>query len=460
MRARGIRSYHRPGRLEEALSLLGQGAVPVGGGTRLFSAPCELANLLDLQALDLGAIANEDGDLVMGSLVTLQDIVDSERAFAGTAGLLPAACRAQSPSRMIRGTATLAGEAVHGAPDSEVAAALLALNAVFVIAHPKEPRESPALRFVRNPTEDLRGGGLVERIVIPGPPDGAALERAALLPSAPPLVAAAVTVAFSGDKCSRCRIALCGLEGRPARSPEAEAQVERTGADDGVIQRAAEHAARQAAVRGDAQASRDYRRHLVRVLTLRALRRALAQARGGARPERPRRSERPAPRVLSPLPYFTSGRLELSVNGRPLRAEAEARTTLVELLRQKGLHGAKDACGTGECGACAVLLDGRPVNACLTLAVRAQGRSVQTVEGLTGPRGAASIAAAFVETAALQCGFCASAMEVSTKALLDACPSPSEEEARDALAGCRCPCTGYVRPLAAVAAAAGRKAGP
>jgi carbon-monoxide dehydrogenase small subunit len=458
MLAHGIRSYHRPGRLEEALALAAQGAIPVGGGTRLLATAQAVPNLLDLQALDLATIAPEDGDLHLGASVTLQDVIDAEAAWTGTAGLLPAACQAQ-PSRMVRGMATLAGESVFGAETSEVAAALLALNAVFVIAHPDEPRESPALRFLRQPKDDLRGGGLVERIFVPGAPDGAALERASLLPAGPALVAVAVTVAFSGDKCSRARIALAGLDGRPARFLEAEAQVERTSADEESLQRAADQAALLAPLRGDTIAGADYKRHLVRVLTRRALRRALHQAREGASPERPRLRPRPTHRGASPMPYFTSGRLELNVNGRPLRAEAEARTSLVELLRREGLHGAKDSCGTGECGACAVLLDGRPVNACLTLAVRAHGRSVQTVEGLS-LRSATSIPAFFAEAEALHCGFCASAMELSTKALADRAPNPDDDEVQDALAGCLCPCTGYARPLAVARAAASRKAAP
>jgi aerobic-type carbon monoxide dehydrogenase small subunit (CoxS/CutS family)/CO/xanthine dehydrogenase FAD-binding subunit len=459
MRAHGIRSYHRPARLEEALALAAQGAVPLGGGTRLFASAGPVPNLLDLQALNLGAISSEDGDLHLGAGVTLQDALDAEAAWTGTAGLLPAACLAQSPSRMVRGMATLAGEAVFGAETSEVAAALLALNAVFVIAHPDEPRESPALRFLRQPKDDLGGGGLVERIFIPGAPDGAALERAALLPSSRAIVAVAVTVAFSGEKCSRARIAIAGLDGRPARFLDAETQVERTSADEEALGRAAEQAAQLAPLRDDAMAGVDYKRRLVRVLTLRALRRALRQAREGRASQRRSPRSRPPQRGISPLPYFTSGRLELSVNGRPLRAEAEARTSLVDLLRRQGLHGAKDACGTGECGACTVLLDGRPVNACLTLAVRAHGRSVQTVEGLSS-RVASSIPAVFAETGALHCGFCAPAMELCVKALVERTSTPTEAEARDALAGCLCACTGYVRPLAAARASASRKAAP
>jgi carbon-monoxide dehydrogenase small subunit len=148
----------------------------------------------------------------------------------------------------------------------------------------------------------------------------------------------------------------------------------------------------------------------------------------------------------------------MTVNGRPLRADAEARTTLVEVLRRAGLRGAREACGTGDCGACTVVLDGRPVCACLTLAVRAHGRSLQTVEGLTGPRGATLIPAEFVEQGAVHCGFCTPAQELCVKALLDSSREPSEEDALDALAGARCPCLGPARPVAAAQAAAARKA--
>src|ERR1700704_1655650 len=159
MLARGIRSYHRPTRLEEALSLARQGVVPLAGGTRLFATDREVPNVLDLSALGLGRIEMVDGDLRIGTMVTLQDVIDSPLAHEATAGLLPAAARAHSPSRMIRGMATLGGEAPP----------------------PAGPRESPALRFLRDPKEDLGDGGLLQGLMIPGVPEGAALERVAVL---------------------------------------------------------------------------------------------------------------------------------------------------------------------------------------------------------------------------------------------------------------------------------------
>jgi aerobic-type carbon monoxide dehydrogenase small subunit (CoxS/CutS family)/CO/xanthine dehydrogenase FAD-binding subunit len=451
--ARGIRSYHRPTRLEDALSLAAQGMRPLAGGTRLFASPAEVPNVLDLSALDLLSLRVEDEDLVIGAMTTLQDVVDSPLSYAATAGLLPAACRAQSPSRMIRNAATLGGESVHADPESEVVAALLALNAVYVVAHPKEPRESPALRFLKNPADDLAGGGLVRSIVIPGAPHGAALERVAVLPSAPPLLAVAATVTFAGENCSRARIALTGLETRPARVLEAETQVERTAGDDKALRRCVEQVVQRAPFRSDAQASSEFRRRAAYPLVLRALRRAVERARRQVPTEVPRLRPPLSHRAAGALPYFTSGRVEMTVNGRPLRAEIEARTTLAELLRREGWPGAKTGCGTGRCGACTVLVDGRPLVSCLQLAVRTQGRSVQTVEGLGTPDALHPIQAAFLEHGAAPCGYCAPATLLCAKALLDAVPDPTEAEARDALGGCLCPCAGHAAPVAALLSA-------
>jgi aerobic-type carbon monoxide dehydrogenase small subunit (CoxS/CutS family)/CO/xanthine dehydrogenase FAD-binding subunit len=453
MLARGIRSYHRPGRLEEALSLAGQGAIPIAGGTRMLASPAELPNLLDLSALGLAGLHVDDGDLVLGPLATLQEVADSTLAHETTSGLLPAACHARSVSRMLRSMATVGGEAVHGAPDSELVAALLALNAIFTVTGPAASDEIPALRFLKDPREDLAGGRLVTSIRIPGAPDGAALERVAPIPSAPALLAVAVAVSFSGPQCARARIALCGLDGRPARLVDAEARIEGTSCGEEALEACAERV-RRASFRDDAHAPAGYRKQVAPALVARAVRSAAQRARAQAATTPARARPTPPTRATGSLPYFTSGRVDLSVNGSPVHAEAEARTSLLELLRRTGHWGVKHGCETGECGACAVLLDGRPVCSCMTLALRAEGRSVLTVEGLGTPERLHPIQAAFVETGAIQCGFCTPAMELCAKALLDAVPDPTAAEVRDALAGSLCRCTGYVKPVEAVMRAA------
>jgi carbon-monoxide dehydrogenase small subunit len=160
----------------------------------------------------------------------------------------------------------------------------------------------------------------------------------------------------------------------------------------------------------------------------------------------------PAPRIPAPMPYFTSGRLELSVNGHVVHAEVDARTTLSELLRSTGTFGVKAGCATGRCGSCTVLLDGRPVAACLTLAVRTQGRAVTTIEGLGTPERPHLLQTAFAASGAAQCGFCTPALVLSARALLETTPQPTEQEVRQELTAL-CRCAGYARALAAVRSA-------
>jgi aerobic-type carbon monoxide dehydrogenase small subunit (CoxS/CutS family)/CO/xanthine dehydrogenase FAD-binding subunit len=451
MLARGIRSYHRPGRIDEALDLAARGAVVLAGGTRLLGSPLQVPNVLDLAALDLSELTIDDGDLRVGAMVTLQELLDSGQAAEATAGLLPEACRLRSVSWMIRGMASIGGESVGADPDSEMAAALLALNAVFTVRRPDGDLEVPALRFLRDPSPDLQGGGIVTSVVVPGAPDGAALERVAVLPSAPPLVAVAVTLSFAGDLCARARIAVTGLEARPARVLEAEARIEGTHLDETAVEKAVKQVGARAAFRGDAHAPASYRRDAAVALARRAILRAAANARTrqdpGPRPE-PRAASHGSP--IAPLPYFTSGRIELTLNGHPASVQIEARTSLLELLRREGLWGVKHGCETGECGACAVLVDGRPVVSCLLLAIRAQGRAVETVEGLGAPDRLHPVQQAFVDSGAIQCGYCTPAMLLLARSLLDSVPRPTEAQVREALAGCLCRCTGYVKPVEAV----------
>jgi carbon-monoxide dehydrogenase small subunit len=144
-----------------------------------------------------------------------------------------------------------------------------------------------------------------------------------------------------------------------------------------------------------------------------------------------------------------------TINGDPVEYVCHPRETLLEVLRNRlGLTGAKEGCGTGDCGACSVTLDGRLVCSCLVLGAEAEGRSVATVEGLASDGKLHPLQTKFLEHAALQCGICTPGFLVAAKALLDRNPDPSEEEIRYALAGNLCRCTGYDKIVRAVSAAA------
>jgi aerobic-type carbon monoxide dehydrogenase small subunit (CoxS/CutS family) len=143
------------------------------------------------------------------------------------------------------------------------------------------------------------------------------------------------------------------------------------------------------------------------------------------------------------------------VNGRRHDVDAPPLKRLLDVLREDcGLTGTKEGCGEGECGACTVLLDGQPVNACLILALQADGKEVVTIEGLT-PEGSLSLLQEkFLSQGAVQCGFCTPGMVVTCHALLLENPSPSEAEVREALSGNLCRCTGYQKIVDAVLATA------
>lgn len=144
--------------------------------------------------------------------------------------------------------------------------------------------------------------------------------------------------------------------------------------------------------------------------------------------------------------------LTLNVNGIDRQVRARVHHTLLETLRDEiGLTGPREGCGIGMCGACTVLLDGRPVSGCLVLAVQAEGREILSVEGLVGPDGALDpIQEAYVDHTAFQCSYCTPGFILTTKALLDEEPDPSREEAKEYLAGNLCRCGSYVKILDAV----------
>jgi len=147
--------------------------------------------------------------------------------------------------------------------------------------------------------------------------------------------------------------------------------------------------------------------------------------------------------------------IEFAVNGTPAQVKSEPNRTLLSVLRENlGLTGTKDGCSSGDCGACVVLLDGRPVNSCMVLAPQAEGAEVVTVEGLARSGQLHPVQRAFAETWAFQCGFCTPGMLVSCFALLQSNDNPSREEILIAIAGNFCRCTGYQAVVTAVQQAA------
>jgi aerobic-type carbon monoxide dehydrogenase small subunit (CoxS/CutS family) len=147
--------------------------------------------------------------------------------------------------------------------------------------------------------------------------------------------------------------------------------------------------------------------------------------------------------------------LTVSVNGVAQSLEIEPHRSLVDVLRNEiGVTGPKEGCDDSECGACMVLVDGKPVNACSYLALQTDQREVVTIEGIAGPDGPDPIQEALLREGGVQCGFCTPGMVISARALLDAKPCCNEDDVRRALAGNLCRCTGYQKIIKAVLSAA------
>lgn len=160
-------------------------------------------------------------------------------------------------------------------------------------------------------------------------------------------------------------------------------------------------------------------------------------------------------------PAVRSRVIELTVNGERHEIAVKPRNTLVEVLREKiGLTGTKHGCEQGACGVCTVLLDGRPVLGCLTLAVECHGKTVRTVEGLAQGDRLSPIQQAFLDQGAVQCGYCTAGMLMSATALLERNPKPSLAEIKKALEGNICRCTGYNAIVAAILQASGQGVEP
>lgn len=149
-------------------------------------------------------------------------------------------------------------------------------------------------------------------------------------------------------------------------------------------------------------------------------------------------------------------KIDLTINDRFATYDVHPGTLLMELLRKEGWFSVKHGCETGECGTCTVLIDGLSINSCIYLAAQAHGKTITTVEALGTPEKMHPIQQAFVETGAVQCGYCTPAMVLAAHELLSSNHEPTEADVRDALTGQLCRCTGYVKPVEAVMLAARR----
>jgi aerobic-type carbon monoxide dehydrogenase small subunit (CoxS/CutS family) len=272
---------------------------------------------------------------------------------------------------------------------------------------------------------------------------------------------AAVVLTRDGDGIVDARLAFGSVGPTPMRAARAEALLRGQRYSAGLIAEAAELAAGEVSPIDDVRSSAWYRREIVRVMAHDGLQRAWTRAGQTRQLGRPSTAPRPvgtvaaqdAPRAVA---AGEERAVTLRVNGRNERVWVAANELLLNVLREKlHLTGSKYGCGIGECSACTVLMDGRPVLACLVLAVAAEGCDIETIEGMQAADGTLHpLQESFIDLAAYQCGYCTPGMLLTAKSLLAEKPRPTEDDVRHYLRGNLCRCTGYVGIARAVLAAA------
>ena len=471
--------YYSPSTLPEALALLaehGENARIIAGGTDLVleleRGTRRVPTLVDVTRIPgLDGITSDNGTIQLGPLVTHSQAVTS-RLLVEQAFPLAGACW-QVGSPQIRNQATIAGNLVNASPAGDTITPLWALDASVTLASQQRgQRELPFEEFFLGVRRTgMQPDEMLVSIQFPAlqPNDrGTFLKLGLRQAQAIAVVNVAVVLGFEDDRISRARIALGSVAPTIVRASEAEESLVGRPLTPYTAARAGELSAAAAKPIDDIRGSADYRRAMVRVLTVRALHQLRESSERNGWPERPVTlsgigdqgsvvldTSRITFRVSRLTFHVSDAPIEFTVNGRPVRVQGATDKTLLRLLREDvGLTGTKEGCAEGECGACTVWLDGRAVQSCLVPAPRAHGCQVTTIEGLASEGQLHPVQQAFIEEGAVQCGYCTPGLIMSAAGLLAELPQPSRAEIQQALTGNLCRCTGYFKVMQAVERAA------
>ncbi len=468
-------TYYAPETVDDALSLLArhgptaraeQRARILAGGTDLIleleRGARRVETVVDvtrIPGLDEIALGN-DGLIHLGPLVTHNHVVASpllvERAFP-----LAQACWSVG-SPQIRNRGTVAGNLITASPANDTITALCALDARVTLRSRRNQRTVALASFYRGVRQaDMAPDEML--VDIGFPPLGAnrrgcflklGLRRAQAI--AVVNVAALLEFAADGSTVTDARIALGSVAPTIIRAREAEAALTGHPLTEERIAEAARLAAASSRPIDDIRGSARYRRQMVGVFTGRALRRLRDRAERADWPDDPPLLRVPGRDRTSAADRPSSPVLEIAttVNGHQRVVRNASHKTLLQMLRDDlGLIGTKEGCAEGECGACTVLLDGMAVVACLVPAARAHGSEIITVEGLASDGELHPVQQAFIREGAVQCGYCTPGLIMSGAALLAEKPQPTDDQARQAITGNLCRCTGYYKIIAALLAA-------
>lgn len=469
--------YHTPQNLDEALAVLedhrGRARI-VAGATDLIleiergirTGIDHLIDITRIPGLDRIQVG-EDDRVHLGPLVTHNHCAGNpliiDRAFA-----LARACW-EVGAPQIRNRGTVAGNLITASPANDSITPLMALGAVVTLRSVSGEREVPLSDFYKGVRETVMGDGeIMTDIAFPLPPGSTrstfiklGLRRAQAIS----VVDVAVSLDMEGNRVRRAAVTLGAVAPTIIHAEKAELYLEGEDLTAEVIERAGKFAAEAAVPIDDLRGTAEYRRWMVEACTARALRQVAAGEEKVDYPDPPvmlwGAQEWHWERELdASFSHHGDEPIQTTINGNPFIFKTGHDKTLLRLLREEGqLVGTKEGCAEGECGACTVILDGLAVMSCMVPAPRAHQADILTIEGLASESGLHPVQQGFIETGAVQCGYCTPGFIMSGAMLLKERPDPTLFEIQQSITGNLCRCTGYYSILKAIERAAQLAAG-
>jgi len=409
---------------------------------------------------------DQDGRIHVGALVTHNHCVASKLLRERALPLVLAAWEVGSPQ--IRNRGTIGGNLITASPANDTISPLMSLGAIVTLKSVRGERNVPLDEFYKGVRQTVMSADEmlvdIHFAAMSSAQRGNFVKFALRRAQAIALVNIAVVLTFGEDNLVEdARITLGSVAPTIIHATEAEQYLVGKTLSPEAIEQAAVLTQRAARPISDVRGSASYRKTIVKVITRRALK-AIAEDRAGIHfPERPvllkGKNGHQAVNQVEPLTHHKGSPIITEINGKAYRFESGQNKTLLRLLREEGLlTGTKEGCAEGECGACTVYLDGMAVMSCLVPATRAHGAKIVTVEGVARPGELHPVQQAFLETGAVQCGYCTPGFVMSGVKLLEENPHPSHEEIRQAFTGNLCRCTGYYSIVEAIERAATKEA--